>query len=329
MEQGGRCLIMNKKTALFPIDSLHFELTSHCNMKCVHCYNNSGINNFVQDTMTPQKWIDFAKYLVDKGGVYETILSGGEPFLLGDSVIEIMDILNELGEKRWFSLLTNGYLLTDERIKRLRKYRYHWLQISIDSSTPEYHDKFRNLHGSWERAVNVAQKVAMSGIPLKIAHCVTPYNIDKIDDMYELAYSLGASEIISGRISYSGRASINTNYLLSRAEEKYLESKIKENAEKYSKKMIVKNANTVKSGLERHRQNPRSCAVIRPNGDIRIDGMAPFVVGNILTDDFATVWENKIESAWNDEKVTRFISAFDEDDINYESVNYIMNDIVI
>ena len=150
-------------------------------MKCEHCYNNSGADNLIQDLMTPQRWIDFAKYLVDHGGVYETILSGGEPFLLGDTVIEIMDILNELGKRRWFSLLTNGYFLTDERILRLRKYRYHWLQISIDGSTPEYHDKFRHLQGSWERAVNAAKKVSANGIPLKIAHCCLLYtsNIEK------------------------------------------------------------------------------------------------------------------------------------------------------
>ena len=68
---------MNRDPILFPIDALHFELTSHCNMKCAHCYNNSGINNLCLDLMSPQKWIDFAKYLVDNGGVYETILSGG------------------------------------------------------------------------------------------------------------------------------------------------------------------------------------------------------------------------------------------------------------
>ena len=169
----------------------------------------------------------------------------------------------------------------------------------------------------------------MSGIPLKIAHCVTPYNIDKIDDMCELAYSLGASEIIAGRISYSGRAAKNTNYILSYEEEKYLESKIKENAEKFSGKMIIKNANKVKDGLERHKRNPRSCAVIRPNGDVRIDGMAPFVVGNILVDDFYTIWKDKIEDAWNNEKVIKFISEFDRADINCESINYVMNDIIL
>ena len=320
---------MNKSNELFPIDSLHFELTSRCNMKCAHCYNNSGIDSLSKDTMTSKRWIEFAKYLVDKGGVYETILSGGEPFLLGDAVIDIMDILNEKGENRWFSILTNGYFLTKERIIKLRKYMYHWLQISIDGATSVYHDKFRNLQGGWERAVNAAKEVSSNGIPLKITHCVTPYNIKEIDKMCELAYSLGALEIMAGGISYSGRASINKEYLLSQEEESYLRLKIEENSDKYSKKMIVKSSNTVRDGLERHRNNPKSCAVIRPNGDIRIDGMAPFVVGNILSDDFAYIWENKMEYAWKNEKVIQFISEFDKNDINQEHVNYIMDDIYI
>ena len=69
--------------------------------------------------------------------------------------------------------------------------------------------------------------------------------------MCKLAYSLGASEIIAGKISYSGRATINTNFILSCEQERYLEEKIKQNADKYDGKMIVKNANTVKEGLEK------------------------------------------------------------------------------
>lgn len=320
---------MYHESATFPIASLHLELTSHCNMQCVHCYNNSGANNSAPDAMTSEKWIAFARYLVEQGGVYETILSGGEPFLLGDTVLEVMDILNETGKKRWFSVLTNGYFLTEEQIRRLRAYKYHWLQLSIDGATPAYHDKFRNLPGAWEKAISVAKKVTASGIPLKIAHCVTPYNINEIDEMCKLAYSLGASEIITGRISYSGRASSNTEYLLSPAQEKHLNCKVKENAAKYGKKMIVKNSNSVKEGLKRHQLNPKSCAVIRPNGDIRIDSMAPFVVGNVITDDFADVWKSKIEPAWQNEKVIKYISEFDSRDRNPEHVNYIMEDVYI
>lgn len=37
---------MYSKSNIFPIASLQFELTSHCNMFCKHCYNNSGISNW-------------------------------------------------------------------------------------------------------------------------------------------------------------------------------------------------------------------------------------------------------------------------------------------
>ena len=57
--------------------------------------------------------------------------------------------------------------------------------------------------------------------------------------------------------------------------------------------------------------------------------MAPFVVGNVLKDDFADIWKNKIEFAWNDERVVQFISDFDQYDINHENINYVMNDILL
>ena len=50
------------KSHMFPIASLQFELTTHCNVFCKHCYNNSGTCNNIPDLMTPEKWIEFAKY---------------------------------------------------------------------------------------------------------------------------------------------------------------------------------------------------------------------------------------------------------------------------
>ena len=114
------------KSSVFPLASLQFELTSHCNACCKHCYNNSGIQNKIPDAMTPDKWISFAKYLVKHGGVFECLLSGGEPLLLGEKLFELMDVLHDDGTL--FLLQTNGFLLDENVAKRLKKYRYHWLQ---------------------------------------------------------------------------------------------------------------------------------------------------------------------------------------------------------
>lgn len=290
------------KSEIFPLASLQFELTSHCNAACKHCYNNSGAqNNCATDTMSPEKWISFAKYIVAKGGVFECLLSGGEPLLLGEKLFELMDILHNDGTI--FLLQTNGFLLTEKIAKRLSNYHYHWLQISIDGISETYHDEFRQKKGSWKNAVDAALAVSKNQIPLKIAHCVTPYNINDIDEMCSLAYSLGASAITIGEICLSGRSSENQDLFLSSREKELLSQKIQENRARYQGHMIVKGTNSVRYGLERQRRSPASAALIRPNGDIRIDGMAPFVIGNILTDDFIEVWKEKILTCWENPKV--------------------------
>ena len=311
----------------FPISCLRFALTSHCNMYCKHCYNNSGACNSVPDEMTPQKWIEFSKYIVAHGGVMECHISGGEPFLIGDAIFDIMDILHDDGTE--FLLLTNGYLLTEERAKRLGKYNYHWVQISIDSTDYQYHDNFRKLPGCWDKAVQAARAVASYGMPLKIAHCVTPCNLDGIDEMCELAYSIGAACIIVGEVCMGGRAAINRDLFLSSEQKKILHDKFQENYSKYEGRMIVKTSHTVRSGLEKHYMRPRSKAIIRSNGDVRLDDMAPFVVGNILKEDFAYIWKNKIDKSWKNPMMEKYISDFDNEDKNHFIINYIDKNVQI
>ena len=123
----------------FPL-LLQLELTRRCNVFCKHCYNNSGVDNTVCDAMTPQKWKDFCRYIVAHGGIFECVISGGEPLLLGDDLFEIMDILHNDGT--YFLLITNGFLLTQEKVERLKKYRYKWIQVSIDGADADFHDSF-------------------------------------------------------------------------------------------------------------------------------------------------------------------------------------------
>lgn len=309
---------------IYPLSSLHFELTSRCTAFCKHCYNNSGVNNSV-DEMTPDRWLDFSKYIVKNGGVFECLLSGGEPLLLGNKLFEIMDVLHDDGTI--FLVMTNGYLLTEEMAKRFKKYQYHWFQVSIDGVNAKYHDWFRQSKGNWEKAVRGAKSIADNGIPLKIAHCVTPYNLNDIDGMCDLAYSIGATSIMMGGISLSGRTNDNIDMLLSPSDVEILKEKIEKNKIRYQGKMKVKSTNSVKQGLINHSKRPRSGAVIRPNGDIRIDGMAPFTIGNIINEDFTDLWQNKIDKCWTDIRVQNFIKNFDEDDRNQKLINYVEKDI--
>lgn len=311
----------------FPL-TMQFELTSHCNVRCKHCYNNSGIFNGKKDRMTPERWIQFAEYVVNQGGIFECILSGGEPLLLGEALFDIMDILHEDGTQ--FLLITNGFLLNKVTVKKLEKYRFQWIQISIDGYNSEYHDEFRNKQDSWKHAVSGAVDVVEAGLPLTIAHSVTRQNLKDIDNMCKLAYDLGAGSIILGEVNLSGRMYENSDLLLSDEERNYLYEKAEENSVRYSGKMFVRRSGLIKNQLKRYQIYPANGVIIRPNGDIRLDCMMPFVLGNVLDHDFADTWSKKGQGCWKNDRVCQYIEAYeDRENTNFLIKNHVDKDLIL
>lgn len=299
-----------QKQGLFPTEFdfpllLQFELTRKCNVFCKHCYNNSG-NNPAEDAMTPEKWKEFCRYIVSKGGIFECILSGGEPLLLGEHLFDIMDILDADGT--YFLLITNGYLLNDEIIRKLEKYRYERIQVSIDGATADFHDSFRRRNGSWERAVRGAYKITEAGLPLTIAHSVSPENLHDVDKMCELAYSLGAGSIIVSEISLSGRTYEDSALLLNDKQRAYLLERVFYNSKRFAGKMKVERSMNPNLQYESYSGEPCGGLIIRPDGDVRIDCMTPFTIGNVLTEDFSEIWNNKGKQCWNHPLVKEYFN---------------------
>ncbi len=269
--------------------------------------------------MTPNKWCDLAHQIVNDGGIFQCIISGGEPLLLGDRLFDIMDILHNDGTS--FVVITNGYLLTPEKVEKFKKYRFFWFQISIDGYCSEIHDSFRGVSGSWERAVRGAIEITNNGIPLTIAHSVIPSNLKYLDKMVSLAYELGASSIILGETLPSGRAIENNNLLLTKEERNYLYEKINSLQDLYQDKIIIKRSANLKIQMERYRLETNAGGIIRPNGDFRLDCMTPFVIGNVLEKSVKEIWLSKGINAWKSKKVSEFIESINED----EQMGYIKN----
>ena len=311
----------------YPI-TLQFELTGACNLACKHCYNRSGDKDRVQYTrMTPEKWKDLAKQIVDDGGIFQCIISGGEPLLLGDNLFEIMDILHDDGTS--FVVITNGMLLNKEKAKRFAKYRYFWFQVSIDGSTAELHDEFRGVQGSWNNAVNGAMEISNNGIPLVIAHSVTPKTLPYLDDMVQLAHSVGAGSIMIGEILPSGRAIANDDIMLNHEQRNYLYGTIQELTRKYAGKIKIERSMNITSSMERYTSQPNGGGIIRPNGDFRLDCMAPFTIGNVLEESIKSMWDKKGRDAWQNPKVLEFISSIDAEKQRGNILNHVSDDIRI
>src|SRR5438046_8528031 len=78
------------------------------------------------------------------------ILTGGEPLLRRD----IWDVAAYAAEKRFTTVFgTNGVLLRAREAKLMREHRVLGASISLDSTDPTKHDRFRRLPNAWDAAV--------------------------------------------------------------------------------------------------------------------------------------------------------------------------------
>src|SRR5207247_8334290 len=107
----------------------HIIPVRRCNLACKYC------NEF--DDFSKPVPVETMFRRVDKLGELGTsviTISGGEPLLHP----ELDDIIHRIRRHGIIAgLITNGYLLTGDRIERLNRGGLEWLQISIDNVTPD------------------------------------------------------------------------------------------------------------------------------------------------------------------------------------------------
>ena len=101
--------------------------------------------------------------------VSEIFVTGGEPFLLAD----IGEILIACATAAPTTVLTNGMLLAGRRLETLRALPRDrvTLQISLDSATPERHDRHRGK-GTWARAWKGIERARAEGFRVRLAATV-------------------------------------------------------------------------------------------------------------------------------------------------------------
>src|SRR5579871_992427 len=107
----------------------HIIPMRRCNLACTYC------NEF--DDFSKPVPLEEMYRRIDKLGALGTAvvtISGGEPLMHP----ELDDVIRRIRANGMIAgLITNGYLLVEERIKRLNRAGLEWLQISIDNVNPD------------------------------------------------------------------------------------------------------------------------------------------------------------------------------------------------
>ena len=171
---------------------LFWESTIRCNLSCAHCRRLESDEAAGSDLSTGQAK-DMIEQLAQLGKgqpmMPVLVFSGGEP-LCREDLFELIARAQEAGITT--ALATNATLIDEKIAGQIKAGGIARVSASLDSSTARVHNKLRQLEGSFERALAGIEHLRQQAVPFQINITLTKHNAEQLDDVYELARSLGA-----------------------------------------------------------------------------------------------------------------------------------------
>ncbi len=156
-----------------------WEVTSSCNLNCIHCHAEPKIRN---DELTT----DEGKRLIDQiAGLDEfrtLVYSGGEPLVRPD-IFELLDHSRKAGLAN--IIATNGTLIDEETAFKLKDHGVVCNAISIDAPRPDVHNRIRNRKGAFDLALRALEATRKAGILLQINTTAMEYNLPYLSGLID------------------------------------------------------------------------------------------------------------------------------------------------
>ncbi len=266
--------------------AIQIELTEACNFKCLFCYNDSGVRR--KNDICIDQWKNMLFYIKKLGGVFLCVFSGGEPLLYKKELLELMDILHE--DKTGMVLITNAYYLDDAFVKKICKYDWYWVQVSLDASIPEVHDEIRGVKGSFDKATEAIRLLKMYGLPVAISSVICRRNITEIEGIVKMASELQVDSVLFSQVLPVGRATLNTELQLDANQKKEYDLEIERVTRIYAEKILVRSAQPYEEQMQNRKLFPPYGLLIRPNGDVKLDCLSKTIIGNVFETPINEIW---------------------------------------
>ena len=295
----------------FEVKWIAWEITRRCNLKCVHCRSSSQLEAkghpdfpFAEATRIIDDISSYAKPVV--------VLSGGEPLLRSD-VFDIARYGTDKGLR--MCLATNGTLVTKDICNRIKDSGIQMVSLSLDGSTAEVHDNFRNQPGAFAGTLNAAALFRKHDIKFLINSSFTKRNQKEIPKIYRLAKEIGATAWYMFMIVPTGRGKdimaelispedyeeiLGWHYEMEKEENDLLVrptcaphyyrivlQKSKEKKDKFKRRSLKFSTGGAKGCLA-----GQLICLIDVDGEVLPCSYFPKSAGNIRTQSFKDIWEN-------------------------------------
>ncbi len=163
-----------------------WEVTQACDLSCKHCRAAAQPLRSPDELTTEE-----GKNLIDQIADLHVpifVMTGGDPIKRPD----VFELIRYATEKGVHAALTPSAtpLLTREVIGKLKDAGLARLAVSLDGSTAEIHDNFRQLSGAYAKTLQAIEWANEVGLPIQVHTTASRHNIADLDSLATLLHEL-------------------------------------------------------------------------------------------------------------------------------------------
>jgi len=201
------------------LQSLIFEVTQRCNHACLHCYNvwqGEPKPHYPRGELDTERTLFLLGKALDEIDCHHVTLTGGEPLLRPDLYL-LLDYLR--GRNVLATIITNGHLLTAERIPSLVARGVTLFEIPLLSHQRAVHDELSASPGAWDSVLSAMAHLRLHHGQFVAAFVATRLNIGHLYETIKLAFAFGARGLMFNRFNPGGRGHPRLRELLPTVEQ--------------------------------------------------------------------------------------------------------------
>ena len=276
-------------------------VTYRCNNSCLFCYAGCGTSGCTvgngETELTTSEVKSIISLFKEEAKLPFFSFTGGEP-LLRDDLEEFIRFARSIGLA--VNLITNGTLATSARARKLFRAGLRTAQVSIESDSPDLHDRLTGNTGSFRATLEGIAALQKAGIEVQTNTTVSRMNRDSVHQLPRFLRSKNIRRFAMNLYIPTGDSPVTRDLFLPYSEIGETVEKLKLEARREGLQFFWYSPiphchyNPIARGL-----GNKSCAAmdgllsVSPAGDVLPCSSYQEPMGNLLADPFQTIWYSR------------------------------------
>jgi radical SAM protein with 4Fe4S-binding SPASM domain len=167
------------------------ELTSRCNLRCVHCYLGPQEQHWAEERRRQELGLDKLLSIIDElaeAGCLYLGITGGDP-MVHAHFAEVYRHACERGIR--VTVLCNGVLVRDAIVDLFREYPPLQVEVSLYGATKATYEAVTQVKGSYLKCLAGIKKLVDNGIRVQLKTVLIKQNSHEVHEMRRIASELG------------------------------------------------------------------------------------------------------------------------------------------